>query len=334
MAKYLIGPDNGFIAWAPPSGRSPVYQLGRRLAGPTFSGSSFSLKLMKEDQLSDFMSRRIRVTVSKVLFAAAQTYAEGRMWAPLTVEGATLQDGTGHSSSVEGADGRSYHRGIEAAHFGIGTVIRGGEALSEHAARLVLIERAAAGVKPNDIRRFTASGRIAAFGLAHDASTYTAPRFLNRAEGLVETAVHPDLTLLLPLIVPQGPEALEQAMNTLAARVVEFCAGEGMLVPINGRLNELVRPGTRAKEHLQDPADDVENRPFGGSEKNLLEAERDLLRGRTGNLGGLVEGILRDVPIYASDLTGLAVEARQERAEVRPPQGDASGGSDDSGSEG
>src|SRR4051794_19014373 len=102
MKQHLVGPDNGFLAWDPPSGRSPVQQLGRRLAGPEFSASTFSLKLMKEDQLGDFMSRRIRVTVSKVLFAAAQVYAEGRMFAPLTVEGATLQDGHGHSSSVTG----------------------------------------------------------------------------------------------------------------------------------------------------------------------------------------------------------------------------------------
>jgi hypothetical protein len=175
MAKapsYL--PNLGGVMWDTPSGgRLGVVRLGREVAGSTFSTPNFTFSFARESQLPDFMARRISTTVSKFLFAVAQLYVEGRWVAPVTVEGAKVQHGSGNSSWVTGTDGKSYLTGTEAAHFGIGTLSRMGEALSVQAARQVQIWRVTSGLPGSDPRAaFGASGLLAGYGLAHDASTY------------------------------------------------------------------------------------------------------------------------------------------------------------------
>ena len=89
MAKApLFGPNRGFTMWSPPTGdRLGVVQLGRDVAGSGFSSPNFSLRFARESELPDFMAGRISVTASKFMFAVAQLYTEGGLYAPVTVEG-------------------------------------------------------------------------------------------------------------------------------------------------------------------------------------------------------------------------------------------------------
>src|SRR4051812_11078628 len=194
MAKSSLavqfGPDRGFVTWSTASEgtRLGVVRIDQKVAGPEFTNPNFMIRFSREDELPGFMARRIDVTVAKIMFAVAQLYAEGGdRYAPLTIEGAQLQHGQGNSVRRV-IEGKTYLAGTEAAHFGIGTVTRMGEALSVQAARQVLVWRATSGLPEDDPRaQFGANGLLAAYGLAHDAATYLAPAFINRSEGVLET---------------------------------------------------------------------------------------------------------------------------------------------------
>jgi hypothetical protein len=274
------------------------------------------LRFAREAQLPEFMARRISVTVSKFMFAVAQVYTEGQWHAPLTVEGAKVQHGTGNSTRITGPAGVSYLSGTEAAHLGIGTVTRQGEALSVQAARQVQIWRATSGLPATDPRSaFPANGLLAGYGLAHDASTSLAPAFVNQAEGKQEAIKQPMMTGLLPMFIPSGPGALERALNAVGVRVAEFLAGDpaAVLQPLNNRLDLLARGGAGVREFLQHPSD-VDNLLFGGSEWSLLEAMRDAIRTADSSFHENMDRIINDVPIKAHDLAEDAEAAREERS--------------------
>ena len=209
-----------------------------------------------------------------------------------------------------------YLSGTEAAHFGIGTVTRMGEALSVQAARQVQIWRGTSGLPPGDPRaEFAAGGSLAGYGLAHDASTYLAPAFVNQAEGKQEAIKQPFMTGLLPLFVPASPGSLELSLNAVGTRVAEFLAEDPAAVirPLNDRLDQLSRGSARVKEYVQHPSD-TENLLFGGSERNLLESMRDAIQGNGSSFHEQVGKVVNNIPILAQDLARSAEAARGERS--------------------
>ena len=284
------------------------------VAGSSFSAQNFRFSFADEAQLGDFLSMRISVTIAKFMFAVAQLYAEGTPSFPLSVLGAKLQDGTGSSRTIKGADGRSYLCGIEAAHFGIGTVTRCGEALSWNAARQVEVWRKTSGFDRKDVHAFEANGQLAAYGLAHDASTYYAPAFLNRSEGKLEEALQPEMTPFLPQLVPNNPAKLTLALNAIGEGIVAFLVGStaAALRPLNERLELLNQRGSGAREFLQDPSD-VKNLLFKGSEREYLEKLRHFIRGGNEEFNTRVARLMMDIPLRSSELAGIAQTARQER---------------------
>jgi hypothetical protein len=327
MAKAPVyGPNGGFVMRDKPSGaRLGVLQTGRQVAGPGFSNPNFSFKLATEDQLPEFMALRIATTSKKFMFAGAQEYAEGGRSVPITVEGAKLQHGTGHSYSSKGTDGRTYYFGIEAAHFGIGTVTRCGEALSSSASFQVHVWRTTSGFAANDSDAFAANGRLAGFGLAHDASTYYAPAFINQSEGKLEKKLQPEMTRLLPSHILDGASRLELALSATGQQVVQFFAGSKaavLLRVLNERLDDITRAGGKANELLQSPSD-VANFLFKGSERNLLEHMRDAILGVDGRFLSRVDQIVKDIPVTAHELAEIAEAARDERKAAQSSGGAA-----------
>ncbi len=131
MAKAPVyGPNGGFVMHDKPSGsqaRCPTDWPSSRWA--RILESKFLVQIRDRRSIARIHGPAHRDYGEEVYVRGAQLYAEGGRSVPITVEGAKLQHGTGHSYSSKGADGRSYYFGIEAAHFGIGTVTRCGEAL-------------------------------------------------------------------------------------------------------------------------------------------------------------------------------------------------------------
>jgi hypothetical protein len=323
-----FGPNRGFVTWSKvrEGTRLGVVRVGREVAGSGFTNPNFTLRLGRENELPFFMGRRIDVTVSKLMYAAAQLFAEGRSYAPLAIEGAKVQHGRGNSAWRR-IGGKSYLTGTDAAHYGIGTVTRMGEALSVQAARHILVWKATPNLPEDDPRaEFPASGLLAGYGLAHDASTYLAPAFINQAEGALEDAKHPLLVPFLPLVIPRSPEELERTLVATGVRLAEFLAEdpEAVIRPLNDRLSVL-RQNIGANEYLQDPAD-VDNALFGGAERNLLEAMRGAIQDPGSEFHDRVESVVKDVPLRAQELTELAVMSREER-EADSAAGSSSGSS-------
>jgi hypothetical protein len=302
------------------------------MTGPTFTRPSFSLRFVREGDLSRFMGLRVWTTVSKFQFAASQLYAEGPHGIPASVRGAHLQDLQGSSSFSKGPDGKVYYTGIEAAHFGMGTVTRCGEALSESAARQVRLWRTQHGAAENDPEAFAMSGLLAGYGLAHDTSTYFAPTFINRSEGKLETALQPELSKLLPKLPAVNAGALELMLNKVGQDVIDLCAGNGSTLVriIDRRLDGLAKGSL--KEVLQSPSD-PDNCPFKGKERNFLEQMRDGLKTGDNRFVEEISAVARQTPHTASGLTEMAEGARQERAEAKASEGGGpQGGSSQGGS--
>jgi hypothetical protein len=327
MAKNLqFGPNGSFVHWRSPSdGRRKAMPRGRTMTGPTFTRPSFSLRFVREGDMSRFMGLRVWTTVSKFQFAASQLYAEGPHSIPARVRGAHLQDLHGGSDFVRGPDGKVYYTGIEAAHYGMGTITRCGEALSESAARQVRLWRSQHGAAENDADSFARNGQLAGYGLAHDTSTYYAPTFINRSEGKLETALQPELSKLLPQLPAVNAGSLELMLNKVAWDVIDLCAGsKSTLVRIiDNRLAGLARGDL--KELLQSSSD-PDNYLFKGSERNFLEEMRDDLKNGDSRLQKELSSVVKQTRQAASDLTEVAEGAKAERAEAKASEGGSSQG--------
>ena len=218
MAKApLYGPNQGFAMWSPPTGaRLGVVQLGRDVAGSGFSSPNFSFRFSREGDLPDFMARRISVTVSKFMFAVAQLYVEGGLFAPVTVEGRTGPARQGQLLPDHGP-GR---QGVPVGDRGGPLRDRDGDPAGRGAQRAGGPPGPGSGGRrpaspPATPAEFAANGSLAGYGLAHDASTYLAPAFVNQAEGKQEAFKQPLMTGLLPLFIPDGPGSLELALNAV-----------------------------------------------------------------------------------------------------------------------
>lgn len=312
----LYGPDGRFVTYgASPKGRLGVVRLGRTLIGREFSNPNHAFRLARESDLPEFLARRIEVTVAKFQYALAQCFALGDTNPLLIVEGARLQHGQGHSS-VRADGNRTLYSGTEAAHYGIGTITRQGDALSIHSAQRLLDRAAEQQVARREIAAtHEASGRLIAFGMVQDASTYVAPAMINRVEGMLEAEKQRYLLGALWPFVPTDPARLLLVMNASATRVAELLMGQSaVLRPIEQRLTE-IRHNPTARELWQDPGDpDSGNRIFGNRESEFLEATREQVGGSNSALQEKAEAIVRRIPERSEELLNLAIASQEEMA--------------------
>jgi hypothetical protein len=283
------------------------------VAGPAFMKQARPDRLSREDQLPDFLASRVGVTTLKVMFAAAQLYVEGMFYTTLTVEGADVQAGRGNATRKRVGD-KVYIRGTEAAHFGIGTIKRQGEAFSVSAARQAVIWQKTSGYPASDPRAsFDANGELAGIGLECDASTFLEPGFMNQSDGLLERSKQTLLLAFTPRVLPNDLDALERTIRTLAVQTAVQLLSDhaSVITPIENRL-AVLGSNTGESEYLQDPTDTA-NFLFGGRERTYLERLLDLHRSPSSDLHKAVDEIIRAIPGASRSLAELADEGRQER---------------------
>jgi hypothetical protein len=299
-------------------GRQGVVRFGKLITGGRFASPNHLFRFSRESDLCDFLSRRIDITASKFMFAAAACYAEGMLNPRLFVEGAQVQHGRGHSGWRR-HEGKTYLVGTEAAHFGVGTITRQGEAVSVSGARGLLALATREGIPKRGIpTSFEASSDLISYGLAQDASTYYAPAYINRAEGLLEVSLQHFLLGVLPVTIPDGGERLEGLLNATGNRVLEALTKHKVAIrPMQDRLSSLEHH-TGASEFVQDPSD-VPNLIFGGGERPFLRAK--IAAYQNAEFQGLIERVANRIFDRARELTELADRSRTERAAAR-----ASGG--------
>ncbi|WP_165248182.1 hypothetical protein [Paludisphaera soli] len=299
-----------------PRGRMGVVALGRLVAGPAFNNPNFLFRLAREDALAYFLGRRAGETIAKFQYALAQAFVLGERQPLLSVEGALLQHGKGHSSARM-EDGKRYLSGTEAAHFGVGTITQRGEAYSVRSTRRMLLAARSAGVAGGDFpTRIGAGADLATMGLVHDAATYYAPAMINRAEGLLEGPKQSLLRGALPVVVAADPSGLESQIITISFQALEvLTGGAGGIGPIQERLRAI--RGGFGKEIFQDPRDpDPGNRLFGLREATFLEATLAAYQDPGGAFARELEGVARRIPEQAHDMAQLAVQAREELAAI------------------
>ena len=212
-SRAMIGPWTG--------GRLDVAQVGNLVFGGSFGSVNHKFSFASEGNLVDFLKGRIGTTARKMALAAAHRWIDGQPY-PLVVEGAALQDNRGRSSSTTQGD-RVFWKGHEAAHFGIGTVTSGGEALSIQAARGYLHLKAdvapGGGPLPESVE---ARGDLVRFALVYDGQTYWAPTFVNRTEGGLERILQPQMSVLIPSHIPPSVDLLEGQLQSIYSDTVEF----------------------------------------------------------------------------------------------------------------
>jgi hypothetical protein len=203
-------------------GRLDVIQVGNQVFGDSsFGNCNHKYSFSQEADVADFLKGRIVTTANKMVLATALRWLEGRSY-PLVVEGATLQDNKGWSSSISQGD-RVFWRGIEAAHFGVGTVTNLGEPISIRAARGFLKHKSQAQSQGESTSQaIAAHGDLVRFALSADGSTYWAPTFINRTEGGLERILQPRMSLLIPAAIPRSVDLLEGQLQSVWNDTVHF----------------------------------------------------------------------------------------------------------------
>jgi hypothetical protein len=293
--------------------RRGILRAGQQLTGDAFTKPSFVFRFHHESQLPTYLAERIETTISKLLFTLGQCYAEGESSPQLLVQGARAQYGRGNSGFVY-IGGVRYLTGVEAAHYGIGTITRPGGAVSLEGLRQIRDLARQRGIAPEDIESsFPANGRLVSYGLVQDGSTFIAPAYYNQTEGVQEKTRQIYMRGLLPLYVPQTPDALENQMNALGERFLNTLADNHRTViqPIDDRLADL-QHNPKIPEFLQ-ARSDVHNLVFDGKEHVALDAMKNEFQNGASEFHVELQKVARDIPLKAADIAEWAEAAREER---------------------
>jgi len=255
------------------------------------------------------------------MIASAQTYVQRRIDLPLTIGGAGYQHGSGRSGVLAIGD-KSYLTGNQAAHYGIGTVYRGGQPLSEYVERQVRALREKLRLPDGEPGpQLDANADLARRGLAYDAMTYYAPAFVNQSDGVIEKALQRVLKRYLPVVVPATNEELELS---LTASAYHFCETfpKAMAKEAGLRLDKIQRG--EASAFTQHPTD-VANLIYEGSEPRYLETLRDKLLDPSSDLQEELESWARSISEQSREYAELAEAGREGLATANPRTSAATG---------